>query len=103
MKHQFRFVVDKAPNFDRAACKGVPTEVFFPNYLHFRGRITPKQIAKARQYCSVCPIQSECLEYACRTDSIGIWGGQYVSEHLARKLREEHGWSLHREVVTDIG
>ena len=100
---QFRFVVDKAPNFARANCKGVPTEVFFPNYLQFRGRITPKQIAKAKQYCDACSISKECLEYACRTDSVGIWGGIYVSEHLARKLREENGWSLHREVVVDLG
>lgn len=100
---QFRFVVDKAPNFSKAKCVGVPTEVFFPNYKYLRGKITNKQVAEAKKYCDVCEIKAECLEYACRTDSVGIWGGMYVSEHVARKLREEHGWSLHREVVVDLG
>jgi len=94
-------VVDRRPNFAKARCIGAPPEVFFPT-MYFKGsKVSRKQLAEARVYCAECPIQSECLEYACRTDSVGIWGGVVLSEHLARKLRDRNGWTLQREVVAD--
>ena len=103
MKSQYRFVVDKMPNFERAACKEAPSTVFFPRIEGRTGRISRQELAEANLYCSSCAIRSDCLEYACRTDSVGIWGGRFLSEHITRKLREKHGWSLQREVVTDVG
>lgn len=93
-------LVEKRPDFTNAACVGVPWEVFFPRFNDL-GRVSREDMAKARKYCAVCPVQRECLEYACRTDSVGIWGGEYLSEHTARKLRKRNGWTLQREVIDD--
>lgn len=103
MTTQYRFVVDKMPNFERAACKSAPSSVFFPRVEGRSGRVSRSELAEANLYCSSCPIRQECLEYACRTDSVGIWGGRFLSEHITRRLRDKHGWSLQREVVTDVG
>jgi len=97
----YAFLVDKRPDFSKAACIGVPESVFFPRVEGHGGRIGKKELAEARKYCRDCPVKDECLEYACRTNSVGIWGGEYLSEHTARKLRERHGWSLHREIIFD--
>ena len=96
-------MVDKRPDFSKAACINVPETVFFPKVNGRGGRVTKKQLAKARKYCGVCPVKNECLEYACRTDSVGIWGGEFLTEHLSRKMREKNGWTLHREPITDLG
>lgn len=100
-KDIYFMMVDKRPDFSKAACIGVPESVFFPRIEGRGGRISRKELAEARKYCGVCPVQRDCLEYACRTDSVGIWGGEFLSEHLARKLRKQHGWTLHREIVPD--
>jgi len=97
----FRLVVEKRPNYSRAACIGAPPEVFFPALRGPNRKVTIAEMKEARKYCSACVIQNECLEYACRTDSVGIWGGVYLSEHLARKLREKHGWTLQREIIVN--
>lgn len=96
-------VVEKRPDFSKAACIGAPWEVFFPTYnQEGNGRkVTKKQMAAAREYCAVCPVSEQCLEYGCRTDSVGIWGGVFLSEHITRKLRRKYGWALQREVVSD--
>lgn len=30
---------------------------------------------EAQKYCRRCPVRSECLQYAIRTGSVGVWGG----------------------------
>lgn len=93
--------VDKRPDFSKAACVGVSHDVFFPRINFKTGRVSKAQLAEARKYCGACPVRRECLEYACRTDSVGIWGGEILSEHLTRKLREANGWTIQREVIVD--
>lgn len=52
---------------DRAACKGVDSDVFFAE----RGNTQ-----QARNICSACPVRQECLDYAIDTrQDGGIWGG----------------------------
>lgn len=100
-KNIYMILVDKRPDFSKAACIGVPETVFFPRVEGQGGRVSKKELAEARKYCGICPVQRECLEYACRTDSVGIWGGEFLSEHTARKLREKNGWTIHRTLVSD--
>ena len=53
---------------DRAACRGVDLEVFFP------GRGEPAE--PARQICARCPVRQQCLDYAIGHGIVhGIWGG----------------------------
>ena len=91
-------LVENRPDFDKALCKGASWEIFFPT-LTTGSKVTREQLATARSFCSACPIKAGCLEFGCRTDSVGIWGGEHLTEHTARKLRQKHGWSLQREII----
>lgn len=62
---------------ERAVCKGEPTSMFFP-----LPRTGVAYIAKA--LCGSCPVQTDCLTYALRTDQPdGIWGGMTADERQA--------------------
>lgn len=78
-----------------AACRGMPTDLFFPQ----RG----EPLNQIRAVCAGCRVAAECLEYALtNTDKFGVWGGK--SEKERRKLRHtqpqpkpvEHGTNAHR-------
>jgi len=63
---------------DRAACRGVNTDLFFP------AKGQPASPAKA--VCEGCEVRVECLDFAMVTGQYhGIWGG--LSERQRRKLR----------------
>jgi WhiB family redox-sensing transcriptional regulator len=64
---------------ERAACRGMGTERFFPA----SGGVT----LEARDVCAGCKVKSECLDYACNIDELlhGVWAG--TSERQRRKLR----------------
>ena len=67
---------------DRAACRNVQTDVFFP------GRGDRKRIRVALEYCETCPVIFECLTYAIHfadRDLPGIYGG--TTENERTKLR----------------
>lgn len=55
----------------RAACRGVPQDVFFPE--------NPKQMSEARAICAACPVRTDCLRYALSLpvtdDRTGIFAG----------------------------
>lgn len=68
---------------DRAACRTVSMEVFFPVGVVGEAEI---QIARAKLVCSTCAVRSECLEFALRTNQeYGVWGG--ANEEERRVLR----------------
>jgi len=63
----------------RAACAGLPTEMFFPTNLRSGQR---HDWGPAREVCIGCPAREECLEHAMRiersawrTHRHGMWGG----------------------------
>jgi len=63
---------------NRAACRGMDPEIFFP------ARGEPQ--GKARAVCAVCPVREECGAFALANgEKYGIWGG--MSERERRKLR----------------
>lgn len=52
---------------DRAACKGMNPDLFFPEN---------GQSPAAHMACAVCPVTAECLEYAIVSgETGGVWGG----------------------------
>lgn len=66
----------------RGACRvnKVPTWVFYP------GRGDNETVAYAKDTCSTCGVQDECLAYAMRTkQTVGVWGGK--SEAERRRMR----------------
>ena len=55
-----------------AACRGMSSELFFPE----RGG-DPKLIAYAKKICAGCPVEEECLNYAVENkEEHGVWGGE---------------------------
>lgn len=75
---------------DRAACAGLPTEVF---YLGPGNGPRSTQVQAAKQVCAGCPVTASCLaaamEFEAGNDSYrhGIWGGLTPEERrrLARR------------------
>lgn len=63
---------------NRAACKGLPTEWWFPE------RGASRECKKAKQICAGCPVILQCREYALKHhDQHGLWGA--MSLHDRRK------------------
>lgn len=64
---------------DDAACRGMDTNLFFPdedNPTDYRKFVT------ARKVCASCPVSTECLDYAITLNiEIGMFGG------MSRKQR----------------
>jgi len=59
---------------DKAACKGVPVEVFFHNRGGNKYRDPYQQ---ARQHCAACPVRLECLQWIMSVETeptVGRWG-----------------------------
>ncbi|MBU6213702.1 MAG: WhiB family transcriptional regulator [Actinomycetales bacterium] len=66
-----------------AACRDSDPELFFPI-----GNTGPAlhQIEAAKQICRICPVISECLQWALDTgQEAGVWGG--ASEDERRMMR----------------
>jgi WhiB family redox-sensing transcriptional regulator len=69
---------------DVAACRDSEPSLFFPI-----GSTGPAidQIAAAKQICSLCSVQEECLQYALESNQeSGVWGG--YAEDERRRLRK---------------
>lgn len=56
-----------------AACRGMPTEWWFPD-VGVPG-IQKVNFDKAKAICASCPVKEACLEYGMETGSMGLWGG----------------------------
>ena len=78
---------------NRALCKNLDTELFFPQ----RGEST----VHVRMVCKACPVVKPCLEYAMRgMEKFGIWGG--TSERERRKMRSARARYLKNDVDVTI-
>jgi hypothetical protein len=86
---------------DEAACKGMPTERFFPETGEGR------KASEAKQVCAGCQVQDPCRELAVRgADSLdsdhGIFGGTVPTErgHLRpNRFPEPSAYRQHKEVA----
>ena len=68
---------------DRAACRAVPTEWFFPVG---RTADSVEQTESAKALCRSCAVLESCLGFALETNQeVGIWGG--CTEYERRGLR----------------
>ena len=69
--------------FNKARCRGMKTNVFFPETAV--GVSTAGIYDDAIKVCSLCPVADKCLAYAmeCETNDIrryGVWGGKTPAE-----------------------
>lgn len=86
-----RCLVSKAesPRMDRSwehrsACKGIDPVIFYP--------ATEEEAARAKEVCAVCPVQTDCLEYAIAArEHEGVWGGHTERERqrIIRRRRRQ--------------
>jgi WhiB family transcriptional regulator, redox-sensing transcriptional regulator len=67
----------------RSACRDEDPELFHPVGP---GGPVLSEIAAAKAVCAVCPVTSECLEWALAMGVSGIWGG--TSENERREMRK---------------
>lgn len=69
---------------DKAACRGLDTDIFMP----LRGE--NQKIKDAKQICAECPVQLECRNYGLQLqqlyDTHGIFGG-WTRQQRSKELR----------------
>lgn len=62
---------------NRAACRGVDTNIFFP--------ATEEEAEPAKLICGNCPVREACLEHALADrEREGVWGG--ATERERRRI-----------------
>lgn len=67
-----------------AACKGQPTEWWFPAHNQQRDGLNMR---KAMQLCEECPVVRDCLLHGLRNEPQGIWGG---TREVEREVLRRH-------------
>ena len=69
----------------KAACRGPESVLFFPPSAPERREDREARETKAKQICRVCPVRSDCRDFALRVrEPHGIWGG--LTEVERRRL-----------------
>ena len=74
---------DPMPWKEHANCKGVDTDLFFPEQ-----GVNRIQIEQAKTVCRGCEVRTECFTYAMQHFERGVWGG--TSEIQRKRIRQ--GW-----------
>lgn len=69
-------------DFSKCACREHPTSWWFPISATSR-----KESARALQICGTCDQRQECLMYALRNETHGIWGGMGEAERELERRR----------------
>lgn len=83
------FVLKYRPSlWDRAACRGIDTEVFYPAQELF----TRDEERMFERMCTDCPIMMACLEWGLAHERYGVWGG--TTPPMRHKIRKTIGWGL---------
>lgn len=68
---------------ERAACRGYPTEWWFPDGQWVRSR---EDSAVAKRICrELCPVRQECLTHAVTYRELGIWAATTEAERRWRR------------------
>ena len=70
---------------DRAACRLIPVELFFPP--------AEQEVDEAKSVCASCEVRQPCLEFAIAAgERFGVWGGLTPQERRSliakRRARE---------------
>jgi WhiB family redox-sensing transcriptional regulator len=69
-----------APWVNRAACRGMQSELFYPAVSERPNARDERELA-AKRICASCAVRVECLAYALRAnEQLGVWGGMTETE-----------------------
>jgi WhiB family redox-sensing transcriptional regulator len=82
---------------DRAACRQVPVELFFPPI--------EQEVEEAKAMCAICEVRQTCLEFALAAgERFGVWGGLTPQERrsLIAKRRSRARAEAAGDVVTPL-
>jgi WhiB family redox-sensing transcriptional regulator len=64
-----------------AACRGMPTELWFPKKGDNHAQSAAKEI------CAACPVRQECYDYALdvaqEVELLGTWGGTSQKQRIS--------------------
>jgi WhiB family transcriptional regulator, redox-sensing transcriptional regulator len=67
-------------------CRGLPSEVFFPETVSRYG--VRRREEDAKRICLDCPVLAKCRDYALRTPELhGVWGAMSAGERAQVLLR----------------
>lgn len=78
----------------RAACYGLPAELFFGPDSDDVHPAPPWDPAPAKAVCRTCPVRQECGDWAVVTrQDHGVWGGS-TAEELRRRWRRRSSRTL---------
>jgi WhiB family redox-sensing transcriptional regulator len=75
--------------FERAKCRGIDTEIFYPTQDKF-DLIEERYITE--KLCAGCPVKEACLEWGLAHERYGIWGG--TTPFRRRSMRKARRWQL---------
>ena len=71
-----------------ALCRGNHSHLFFPPSTAERKEERERREHRAKSICVVCPVRSQCLDYAMVIkEPYGIWGGLTETERRQRVAR----------------
>lgn len=80
---------------DRAACREVDPEIFFPTGT---GVLAERQAVRAKAVCQGCAVRPECLHWAqFHASGDGVWGGLDAEER--RELRRDRAQQAEQGVA----
>lgn len=82
-------VVNSFFPYEKAGCRGLPTEWWFPPKGPNREQLS--NLRKAKAVCSECVVRVECEAYGRRTGSDGVWGGVSLSGGRETSRRKKVG------------
>jgi WhiB family redox-sensing transcriptional regulator len=78
---------------DQAACKGVDTELFFPE--RYKG-VSESIVA----LCADCPVAPDCLHWAVHHELLGYWAGTSAKRRVT--IRRELGIKVRVPLVRAV-
>ncbi|MGH8992981.1 MAG: WhiB family transcriptional regulator [Acidimicrobiia bacterium] len=74
----------REPWRERAACRGLDPELFFP--------VPGGSAGTAVAVCAGCPVRVECLAYALHAaEKFGVWGGQPEARRTVIRRKRRRG------------
>lgn len=72
----------------RARCKGMDPSLFVPDLGDVDEDSYYVMVPRDVQVtCALCPVQEECLKWACDNDAYGFWAATSRYERLAMRVR----------------